>query len=382
MGKRGRARHDAANSHDEEKGGSATAKSKQHGGAVCDERLLACPCYKYNPIRYLGCLLRNRLTDTAFVVQHLERGHERQPIHCSTCGTIFQARDACHDHILRMECERQSFCYDGITENQLRRLRENRRTFNEVERWYCLWEVMYPASPRPDSPYVGSPLEEMLSIVRRALQAARHNFPSGNPVAELLGSLAVTFGSSLPYSLVDLSGPISDTIEEHLLNWSYITSIIPDQDDLSFLTSDRSIIVSVEPASGLPLPSADGGSGNSDSSQQQPLLQSLQSIHAELVDDQTDDPSYTDSGSPDIHALPSLGSDLASFSNYSDAFDSPTLSLFDFAHTTSSDFMYLTSLLTETDTQSPGSMPALVEDKASPGQRPSDSENENPPQPE
>ncbi|KAK3381244.1 hypothetical protein B0H63DRAFT_523972 [Podospora didyma] len=210
-------------------GSVPTNKPKKPPKAVSgDVRLLACPCYKHNPIAHMMCLLRNSLTETCFVVQHLERSHPKQPIHCPVCGRTFDTRTDCNDHIGRRLCEPRTFQHPGFTDDQLRGLRQPRRNLNEAERWYCLWDILYPGKPRPASPYVGSPFEEMMNIARRAYQAARDNIFDFNPVVRIL--------TSQPYNQINNTGA---AVESQLFDWPHVMSIIPtDEDDLSYLTSD------------------------------------------------------------------------------------------------------------------------------------------------
>jgi hypothetical protein len=209
---------------------------------VGDGRHLACPCYKYNPIRYLDCLLRNCLSDTSFVVQHLERGHPHQPIHCPICGEVFDTHHDRDSHIRLQSCEQRNFRHEGLTTDQLRQLRQNRRTLNEVERWYCLWDILYPTTPRPDSPYVGSVLEEITSIFRRAWRAARQNLLGEHPMTEFLMNPLRSGAGLQMYDHLEVQEIIADN-ESRFLDWRQIRSIIPERDDLSFLSSDPQPII-------------------------------------------------------------------------------------------------------------------------------------------
>ncbi len=127
-------------------------------------RLLACPFFKFNPIRHMECMLRNRLKDLPFVVQHVLRSHELQPIHCLVCGEAFRSHDECDSHTKTGSCERRAFEYPGLTQDQQAELRKPRRHLNEEQRWFAVWDIAFPGSPQPDSPYVGSEVEEILGV--------------------------------------------------------------------------------------------------------------------------------------------------------------------------------------------------------------------------
>ncbi len=163
----------------------ATSKSKRRR-KDCDGRYLACPFYKLNPIKHMDCLLRNQITETSFVVQHLERCH-RQPIHCplcnrafktraecdrhillqsccSSCGRAFSTREECTNHTQARSCESREVRCEGLTDDDFTRLRGSRRHLNEAQRWYSIWDIVFPDNPHPESPYVSSVPEEIIRV--------------------------------------------------------------------------------------------------------------------------------------------------------------------------------------------------------------------------
>lgn len=128
-------------------------------------RRFACHYYLYDRIGHSECL-NKRLIRLSDVRQHLlERTHKQQ-VHCPVCGITFtgrtavarQLRDA---HIRAATCEPLPSppSYPGITEDQEQRIQQialNCRGthYTEVHRWYLIWEVLFPGSPRPDSPFL------------------------------------------------------------------------------------------------------------------------------------------------------------------------------------------------------------------------------------
>lgn len=134
-------------------------------------KLLACPYYKHDPTRYMDCLLRNRLTSTSFVRQHLQRAHV-PPIHCPCCGDTFRKVVDRDDHVRETRCTRKSFTYPGLSEDQLTQIRTPPRDLDERVRWNSMWKILFPGEPCPEDPHVGSAQEEILGIARRAVEAA------------------------------------------------------------------------------------------------------------------------------------------------------------------------------------------------------------------
>lgn len=134
-------------------------------------KLLACPYYKHDPTRHMDCLLRNRLTSTSFVRQHLQRAHVL-PIHCPCCGDKFRKEADRNDHVREARCTRKSFAYRGLSEDQVTQIRTPPRDLDERVRWNSMWKILFPGEPCPDDPHVGSAQEEILGIARRAVEAA------------------------------------------------------------------------------------------------------------------------------------------------------------------------------------------------------------------
>ncbi|KAK0740180.1 hypothetical protein B0T18DRAFT_417359 [Schizothecium vesticola] len=155
---------------------SASPQARTGTGTGTDDtgkrsELLACPFYKHDPTEHMECLLRNRLTSTSFVRQHLQRAH-RQPIHCSTCGHKFRKEVELDDHVREARCRHNSFTYPGLNMGQLMQIRKPPRDLDEQGRWNSMWEILFPGEPCPVDPYVGSAQEEILGIARRAVEAA------------------------------------------------------------------------------------------------------------------------------------------------------------------------------------------------------------------
>lgn len=128
-------------------------------------RTFACPFYLHDRLRHSDCL-NIRLTRLSDVRQHLlERAHN-QVVHCPVCGTTFagrtaEARRRRDTHVQAERCEPSPFPLDfpGITEDEeqsIRQIARNTRTtqYTEFQRWYMIWDILFPGEPRPDSPFL------------------------------------------------------------------------------------------------------------------------------------------------------------------------------------------------------------------------------------
>ncbi|KAL2110605.1 hypothetical protein VUR80DRAFT_944 [Thermomyces stellatus] len=121
----------------------------------------ACPFYKHDPITHRWCLFRHTSTKTNHVKQHLRRRH-LAPRHCPICGQRFNTEEESVDHIRRRGCVGQEFHYDGLTEHQEEELNKIPRSETPKERWYRMWDIIFPGETRPASPYVKDPWIEVV----------------------------------------------------------------------------------------------------------------------------------------------------------------------------------------------------------------------------
>lgn len=152
------------------KRGRDPAQSSRSPSTKQTGRTFACPYYLHDRIRHSGCL-DFRLTRLSDVRQHLLERVHYQPVHCPVCGVIFpgrlaDARRLRDAHIQAEICERSPFpfSYPGITEDGEQRIRDiarhNRTSqVTEVQRWYMIWDFLFPGERHPDSPFLNDPPE-------------------------------------------------------------------------------------------------------------------------------------------------------------------------------------------------------------------------------
>ncbi|KAK8073184.1 hypothetical protein PG994_004083 [Apiospora phragmitis] len=98
----------------------------------------------------------NRIGD---VRQHVYRRH-RQPIHCPVCGRTFTSEPDSTAHINQQSCIEVVCHIPGVTRDQWAdicdRAHAAPHTVNggDVERWFAIWDILFPGEPRPPTPYV------------------------------------------------------------------------------------------------------------------------------------------------------------------------------------------------------------------------------------
>lgn len=127
---------------------------------------LACPFYKKDKIAHSKCLLF-RLRRIKDVKQHLTRKHI-QPQFCARCGHHFETQESLRSHTRSASCALADFVEpEGITEDQKKELGARvGRKFGLSEQWYQVWDILFPRLDRPISPFVESPIQEVLTGFR------------------------------------------------------------------------------------------------------------------------------------------------------------------------------------------------------------------------
>ncbi|KAI8632651.1 hypothetical protein F5Y19DRAFT_326086 [Xylariaceae sp. FL1651] len=135
-------------------------RTKSQSGPSNASLLFACPFYLHNKEEHQNCL-NYELKRIVDVRLHIYRFHV-QPSYCPWCRTVFQddptyaQRDA---HVNQRVCGLTGdvFRHPGATSDQLGSMTyagAHGRGSNDVERWYTIWDIMFPSAARPPSPYI------------------------------------------------------------------------------------------------------------------------------------------------------------------------------------------------------------------------------------
>ncbi|KAH7134109.1 hypothetical protein EDB81DRAFT_90948 [Dactylonectria macrodidyma] len=138
-----------------------------------EDKGLACPFYKKDPERHDRChgYILSRIS---YVKQHLFR-HHLQPFYCPVCmaefGTNANLRD---DHIRDQSCQKRPSTErpDGMTPMQEQKLRSTRakQKQTEEEQWYEIFELLFPGTERPSSPYLINSLSKDMNSFREFVE--------------------------------------------------------------------------------------------------------------------------------------------------------------------------------------------------------------------
>jgi hypothetical protein len=136
----------------------------------------ACPFYLHNRHQWRNCLRNYTLNRVVDVRLHLLRVHLLSP-QCPSCGREFKgdsAEDRCNAHIQLRCCQPLPLplpARHGVTGDQLEAMRAiaTRRTGRRVldpaaAKWFDMWDIIFPGTAHPASPYITEHPDVQLTI--------------------------------------------------------------------------------------------------------------------------------------------------------------------------------------------------------------------------
>ena len=145
---------------------------KNHCDVMSRPQLLACPFYKLSPRKHRQCFTK-KLDTISHMKTHLYRRHATD-FYCQKCKTIFNDDQALHEH-LQGTCSFSLAQLDGITIRQKSLL--GKRTRGSVEqKWFTVWDILFPGKPRPNSIYIHMDQQEVVVRVQELLLSRGPNF--------------------------------------------------------------------------------------------------------------------------------------------------------------------------------------------------------------
>lgn len=195
----------------------------------------ACPFYLYDRHEWHNCLRNYTLNRIVDVRLHLQRAHSLAP-QCPICGEEFKensaesgsAEDRFSAHVQLQTCEPLPSPpppRHGLTRDQFDAVRTSgqrrngrRASDSAAEKWFEIWDIIFPTTPRPLSPYIN----ENPDIQR--IRDMNNNIFTGEQWRELT---LPTRGSSP--SLQNASRNTIMTITQRLLEFYRRMSQHPDQ---------------------------------------------------------------------------------------------------------------------------------------------------------
>ncbi|KAH7303323.1 hypothetical protein B0I35DRAFT_180829 [Stachybotrys elegans] len=117
------------------------------------EPLFACPFYKRDPIRLCSSPAGHRMIHA--LKQHILDRHQRSEGECVRCAGRFGNAEALRSHQRQDQiCEKRPFDAAQASSMQQLKIEEATRTGTDVEKWFRMWDILFPNIPPPASPYV------------------------------------------------------------------------------------------------------------------------------------------------------------------------------------------------------------------------------------
>ncbi|KAK7964449.1 hypothetical protein PG988_011423 [Apiospora saccharicola] len=133
---------------------------------------LACPFYKHNPHKYVDCLIYSSFDELKHLKAHLERNHKWDDCYCPICGMMFKDPKQRDHHVRERSCVQRELFHSGVRPDQQEKIDKiagDRRIHKtKTDKWYRIWEVVFPTEEAPDSPYLGWVEKEMASNILNA----------------------------------------------------------------------------------------------------------------------------------------------------------------------------------------------------------------------
>lgn len=158
--------------------------------------ILACPFWKFDSQTNRACF-RMKLSRIGDVKYHLNRKH-KQPAaeYCQRCWTAFENKAHKNAHLSDESGERCRYNPDarpaGIDNAMAVGLSKKSKRDQSVEdRWFAIWDIVFPDQPRPSSPYIDDSLTEDATQLQEIIV---NRWPSilASILDEAGGSVAVT----------------------------------------------------------------------------------------------------------------------------------------------------------------------------------------------
>lgn len=144
------------------------ARKKKKGDSIEGPQFFACPFWKQNPGKHSNCFGK-KLNMISRVKQHLTRSHAPE-FYCEKCLVVFPNEEGKLTHFreeLYLCTFQRSRPLEGITNEQQRKLsRKSDKSLSEYEKWFVVWDIVFPGHDRPSSPYLDLELSRDLNHFR------------------------------------------------------------------------------------------------------------------------------------------------------------------------------------------------------------------------
>ncbi|KAK1752679.1 hypothetical protein QBC47DRAFT_432306 [Echria macrotheca] len=131
-------------------------------------KVLACPYWKLDPTKYRKCLKLESFWEVNRVKQHLTRKHLEPEIFCDMCKKPFHDEAAKVRHLQedRVTCVYEPWAERLITRRQQGELHKKSKADTERDKWFDVWDILFPGIPRPSSPFIDERVSDDFRLFR------------------------------------------------------------------------------------------------------------------------------------------------------------------------------------------------------------------------
>ncbi|KAL1303017.1 hypothetical protein AAFC00_003330 [Neodothiora populina] len=191
---------DDGNQDEDEDGSPRRRKTPRKVDQEENHPRLACPFYKIDPKKYANCRVL-KMTAVNYVKQHLWRCH-LQPLHCRSCYQNFENEEDLTQHEKLRICDRLPWRQvEGISPDKRHRLKIRGSAKNSIEEnWFLVFDILFPESGRPSSPYVDPSICVHLDLLNNFVNAQ-----GGRLAVDLARSYIIEHGGPSEGQIVDWS---------------------------------------------------------------------------------------------------------------------------------------------------------------------------------
>ncbi|KAK0620545.1 hypothetical protein B0T14DRAFT_233851 [Immersiella caudata] len=161
--KRSRTSEDSHDKDGQDKMGPPPKKPRRsHTVTLPARKVLACPFWKLDPARYRQCLKLECFWEVNRVKQHLTRKHVEPKIYCDMCKLTFRDEPTKITHLRqdRATCVYKPWTERLITRSQQGELHKKSKADTERDKWFDVWDILFPGVPRPPSPFIDESVSE------------------------------------------------------------------------------------------------------------------------------------------------------------------------------------------------------------------------------
>ncbi|CAG9991011.1 unnamed protein product [Clonostachys byssicola] len=157
---------------DEDEGDDSEGPGDDPTASPGGDRYWACPFYKWKPYKYYRCHGKYELRRPGDVKLHMLRCHALLQYYCQNCWQEWgdeQSWEAHHRPSRRCSTRTRP---DELDPREAALLKTMPRGLKELDKWYWMWDTLFPGHQPPDSPYVMEGIGEPATVIYRDVQLA------------------------------------------------------------------------------------------------------------------------------------------------------------------------------------------------------------------